>query len=255
MNERKIQWHIGCSGFHYPDWKLKFYPEGLPQRKWFEYYSEKFDTLELNNTFYSFPRKSLLESWYKRSPEDFVFSIKAPRLITHFNKFENVITPMEDFYEAITEGLREKLGCALFQLPSQVQYSPEKLEQILSSMNPCTLNVVEFRHPGWWNENVFQKLSEHGIVFCGMSHPELPDDVMANTPTLYYRFHGVPDLYVSEYAMEKVQAFADAILHDPQIERVFVYFNNTSSGTAIKNANQLKSIVANYPFTISPPLG
>ena len=117
---KKIDWHIGCSGFYYPDWKLKFYPEGLPQSKWFEYYSSKFNTLELNNTFYRFPQIAALQTWYRRSPASFLFSVKAPRLITHYNKFENSQPLLTDFYTAISAGLKEKLGCVLFQLPKQV---------------------------------------------------------------------------------------------------------------------------------------
>ena len=72
-----IQWHIGCSGFHYKEWKEVFYPKGLPQRKWFDYYCEHFDTLELNVTFYRFPEMASLQNWYNKSPARFLFSVKA----------------------------------------------------------------------------------------------------------------------------------------------------------------------------------
>ena len=84
-----IEWHIGCSGFHYKGWKEVFYPKGVPQRKWFEYYGEYFKTLELNVTFYRFPRVHILKSWYDKSPPDFSFSVKVPRAITHYKKMND----------------------------------------------------------------------------------------------------------------------------------------------------------------------
>jgi uncharacterized protein YecE (DUF72 family) len=82
-----MEWKIGCSGYHYPEWKGVFYPEDIAQRKWFEYYCTQFNSLELNNTFYRFPRLDYMKSWYNRSPKNFTFAVKAPRHITHFKKF------------------------------------------------------------------------------------------------------------------------------------------------------------------------
>src|ERR1044072_6786414 len=92
------KWWIGCSGFHYKHWVGKFYPGDLPQRKWFEFYCEHFDTLELNVTFYRFPQLSSLQSWYKRSPAKFQFAVKAPRAITHYKKFNDIERLISDFY-------------------------------------------------------------------------------------------------------------------------------------------------------------
>src|ERR1044072_2743501 len=81
------KWWIGCSGFYYREWREAFYPQGLPQRKWFEFYCESFNTVELNVTFYRFPKLEDLQGWYHRSPDDFRFTVKAPRLITHYKRF------------------------------------------------------------------------------------------------------------------------------------------------------------------------
>src|SRR4051812_36983931 len=110
-------WWIGCSGFHYKHWKDIFYPEGLPQKKWFEFYCENFNTLELNVTFYRFPQLAFLESWYKRSPKKFRFAVKAPRSITHYKQFHDTESLISDFYGVVKTGLKNKLGCILFQLP------------------------------------------------------------------------------------------------------------------------------------------
>src|SRR6476660_2706168 len=113
-----MQYYIGCSGFYNKDWKEVFYPKGLPQRKWFEFYCSRFNTLELNTTFYRFPKIEFLQNWYKTSPPDFKFSVKAPRLITHFKQFNETDGLLNDFYAAIQEGLKEKAGPVLFQLPA-----------------------------------------------------------------------------------------------------------------------------------------
>src|SRR5690606_30967565 len=122
-----IEWHIGCSGFYYKDWKGLFYPEDLPQKYWFDYYCRYFNTLELNVTFYRFPELSFLQNWYNKSPESFSFAVKAPRTITHYKKFNGITDTLHDFYSTVRTGLREKLECILFQLPPSLPYSEERL--------------------------------------------------------------------------------------------------------------------------------
>ena len=110
----KIKWEIGCSGFHYKEWKGIFYPESLPQKEWFKFYAEKFNTLELNVTFYRFPVSKSLEAWYDSRPANFSFAVKAPRLITHYKKFSDCSHLIDDFYTLITKGLKDKLDPSCF---------------------------------------------------------------------------------------------------------------------------------------------
>ncbi|MEP7319447.1 MAG: DUF72 domain-containing protein, partial [Panacibacter sp.] len=117
-----MDWYIGCSGFSYKDWKGKFYPEKLASGNWFEYYAEQFNTLEVNSTFYRFPQLNTLLNWYNKSTDHFLFAVKAPRLITHYKKFTDCKELLADFYQVVQEGLREKLGPVLFQLPPQIIY-------------------------------------------------------------------------------------------------------------------------------------
>ena len=107
------KWLIGCSGFSYKEWKDQFYPKGLPQSKWFAYYCQHFNTLELNVTFYRFPKLAALQGWYQEAPEGFIFSAKVPRSITHYKKFEQTEVLLKDFYMVLRDGLREKLGAVL----------------------------------------------------------------------------------------------------------------------------------------------
>ena len=238
-----MDWHIGCSGFHYKDWKGKFYPEGLPQRKWFDFYCEHFKTLELNVTFYRFPQLSFLQTWYGKSPADFRFAVKAPRAITHYKKFNDTTDLITSFYDTINNGLQEKLGLVLFQLPPSFSYDDERLERIINSLNPSFKNVLELRHVSWWNSDVYQKLAKHNITFCGMSHPALPDDVIQNTPVVYYRFHGVPVLYRSPYSRRFLQKVIDVVKQNTQTTEGWFYFNNDYDAVGVYNAKDMISLI------------
>ncbi len=234
-------WHIGCSGFYYNHWKGLFYPDDLPKSRWFDYYKERFTTLELNVTFYRFPRLATFESWYKKSPANFSFAVKAPRIITHFKQFHETAPIMAGYYSTIIEGLKEKLGAVLFQLPPRAAYSEEKLDRIIETMDPSFPNVVEFRHESWWNQSVYDKLAKHKITFCGISHPTLPEEVVANTRLLYYRFHGRPELYKSKYTPGELQQVVIDIKQASHVGKAFIYFNNDIGGSAIDNARQMQA--------------
>jgi uncharacterized protein YecE (DUF72 family) len=238
-----MKWHIGCSGFHYKDWRGKFYPEKLAQKNWFDYYTQFFDTVELNVTFYRFPQLSFLQNWYQKSPEHFRFSVKAPKAITHYKQFHDSARMITDFYETINNGLREKLGPVLFQLPPRLSYDEERLERIMNNLNPSFNNVVEFRHESWWRDDVYKALSEHNITFCGMSHPTLPDNVIINTSSVYYRFHGVPNLYRSPYSKEFLEGVVNTVKSNDQVKTGWFYFNNDYDAVGVKNAEDMIALI------------
>jgi len=239
------QWHIGCSGFHYREWKGEFYPQGLPQKNWFDYYTQHFNTLELNVTFYRFPTPAGLKGWYDKAPEGFTFSAKMPRLITHYKRFVDTASMVGDFYGLLAEGLKEKLACVLTQLPPQFSYSEEGLFSILEQLDNRFMNVIEFRHASWWREDVELQLAAHGVSFAGVSFPAIAEDeAIVNNGIAYYRFHGVPRLFYSEYDRSFVETVFRQ-LNSSDAEKVFVYFNNTASLAALHNASQMKEMLRN----------
>lgn len=239
-----MDWRIGCSGFYYKEWKDFFYPAGLPQKKWFEYYCEYFNTIEINSSFYRQPSAKSFATWYDTSPANFLFTIKAPRTITHYGKFQETASLISDFYQVTANGLKDKLGCVLFQMPPSFSYTEERLNSLLEQLDPGFKNVVEPRHISWWNNRVMQAFREHHITFSGISYPSsLPDDIIQHNELIYYRFHGKPVLYKSLYAEKEIQEFAAAI--EPGNKQVFVYFNNTWGTSALTNAKQLQSITLN----------
>lgn len=239
----KINWEIGCSGFHYKEWKGIFYPESLPQREWFKFYSQHFNTLELNVTFYRFPVLSSLQNWYSISPADFTFAVKAPRLITHFKKFTDCGRLLDDFYGLVAKGLKDKLGPVLFQLPPNLLYSRERLDLILKSVYRDYKNVLEFRHASWWKPTVIKELKRQNITFCGIDYPGLDNSVIVTNKVAYYRFHGRPRLYYSAHKICDLKTVADNLLGSKQLTKAFIFFNNTATRAAIRNARWLKKYI------------
>jgi uncharacterized protein YecE (DUF72 family) len=245
------KWWIGCSGFYYKGWKEKFYPKGLPQRRWFEYYCEFFNTVELNVTFYRFPRLQDLQGWHKRSPADFRFTVKAPRLITHYKRFKNAERETNEFYDTVSKGLEDKLGCILFQLHPAIVYSEENLERILHTVDTSFTNAIEFRHTSWWRDDVYKALKKNNITFCSISYPGLPEGVYKTAPSMYYRFHGVPHLYLSSYSTEKMTQIVTDIKAFRNVSDVYLYFNNDIEVAAVSNAKEIMAIASGNRSQVS----
>ncbi|MFP5438908.1 MAG: DUF72 domain-containing protein [Bacteroidia bacterium] len=233
--------HIGSSSYATASWQPLFFPEGLPKKQWFEYYCKHFNTYELNATFYRFPTLKSLETWYEKAPDGFIFSIKIPKTITHIKRMEGCKDEIEKFYDVARAGLREKLGCVLFQLPPSFTYSPERLEAIISAMNPEFANVVEFRNESWWREDVMEILDSNNISFCSVNYPKLPTSIMKTTQTGYVRMHGNPKLFYSEYTQEQIESLYSAVISN-NFKQVYIYFNNTASTAGIINALQAKKL-------------
>ncbi|HYC84866.1 MAG TPA: DUF72 domain-containing protein [Chryseosolibacter sp.] len=236
-------WRIGCSGFYYRHWREKFYPGGLPVKKWFEFYCEYFNTVELNVTFYRLPKPDALRGWYDRSPENFIFTVKAPRLVTHYKRFKEAKNETRSFYDLMSKGLKDKLGTVLFQLHPRFEYTQENLERVLTTVDPAFNNVLEFRHPTWWNDEVYSELRKNKLTFCSISYPGLPDHVIKTAPVMYYRFHGVPDLYRSPYTPEELERVVHKIRDIRGLREVYIYFNNDIDVAAIDNARLVQGLV------------
>ncbi len=238
-----MQWHIGCSGFSYKEWKNTFYPPQLPQREWFAYYASVFPTVELNVSFYRFPQLKMMQNWYIKSPRGFLFAVKAPRLITHLKKLNDCEELLKDFYNVCREGLKEKLGPVLFQFPPSYQFTEERLAKIISSADPQFTNVIEFRHESWWKKEVYDAFKESNLIFCGESYPNLPDEAIVTAPVAYYRFHGIPALYYSEYDIAYLKKTADDFLKHKELKEVYCFFNNTAALGAIANAQWMGAYI------------
>ena len=227
---------VGCSSYYNRKWMDIFYPADLPSKEWFAYYCECFNTYELNASFYKFPTAKSLGTWHTKSPEGFIFSVKVPKLITHIKKFAECEREIGDFYLACREGLKDKLGCVLFQLPPSFHYTPDRLEMILQSVDPDYKNVIEFRNESWWTQQVFDAFNKHKLIFCNVNYPKLPPSIVATTSTAYIRLHGNPKLFYSEYSSAELDQIYEETRSVKNVNETFIYFNNTASTAGIINA-------------------
>ncbi len=233
---------IGCSGYFYWGWKGKFYPEDLKPSQWFKYYSNFFNTVEINSTFYRFPKKSSMRKWYREAPENFKFTVKVNKEITHLHRLKGVKDRLNEFYKIVSEALQEKLGTFLFQLPPSYKFSEENLTRIMETLDPEFRNVVEFRHESWWDTRVYELLEKNNIIFCSVSAPSLTDNLIKTSEVGYIRFHGVKGWYNYDYNEEELSLWAEKI-KKVNFEEVYVYFNNDYNAYAPYNAQKLKEFL------------
>lgn len=233
--------HIGCSGYNYKEWRGPFYPKKMPQRKWLEYYSNIFDTVEINNTFYRFPRENALNTWKDTVEKNFQFTLKGHRYVTHRKKLREASESVRDF-ELLAKLLKKNLGCILWQLPPNLHRNDEKLEEFCRTLDPTLKNVLEFRHDSWYDEEVYEILRKNKIIFSSISSPEFPDDLITTGKVGYLRFHGTgKDWYDHLYSETELQEWHKKI-NDSGLKEIYIYFNNDIHAHAPENARQLREM-------------
>lgn len=239
---KKENLYIGCSGFYNNDWKGSLYPENTQSKDFLSLYAEVFNAVEINSTFYRIPTAKTLLKWHNETPESFRFFIKIPKAITHQKRLQDCKEEVTEFCQHIHEHLQQKLSGFLYQLPPSFKNTPENTDLLVNAIDSRFLNVVEFRHETWWTKQVFDLLRNNNIVFSGVSFPgNLSEEIIINHPEIiYYRLHGKPVLYKSEYSEDFLSHLAEGLSKTPQT--VFIFFNNTWGTAAIKNAMFLKNI-------------
>ncbi|WP_456410512.1 DUF72 domain-containing protein [Oceanithermus sp.] len=236
---KKRVW-VGCSGYFYWGWRGRFYPEDAPPSRWFELYARRFDTVEMNSTFYRFPTEATVKRWLKKAPERFRFTVKVPRRITHIERMGEPAS-VARFYEVL-RALGDHLGAVLFQLPPSLHYSPENLERVLAPLDAGFDNALEFRHPSWWRDEVYRALDAAGAVFVSVSAPGLPDDYVETAGRAYLRFHGRGAWYRYVYSDEELQDWARRVRAGPA-KVVYAYFNNDPDAAAPQNALAFRELL------------
>ncbi len=229
---------IGTSGWSYGHWYGRFYPEDIPSRDTLKFYSETFDTVEVNSTFYRIPYENMVKGWYKKTPKDFVFALKAPRLITHVKKLTNAEQPLGWFLER-ADFLKEKLGPVLFQVPPSMKRNTEKLEGFLSIL-PEIDAAFEFRNESWNSDDVYAMLEKYNVAYCITSAPKLPTVLKTTSDIAYIRFHGIHGWYDYNYTDEDLRWWGERIKElEDSAEKIFAYFNNDFECFAVENAKKL----------------
>ncbi len=235
---------IGCSGFLYESWRGTFYPEELTPKKWLSYYVEKFNTVELNVTFYRLLKKEAFERWYSETPQNFCFGLKGSRLITHIKKLKDVELPLLTFFNT-TSPLMNKLEVVLWQLPPNFRLNLKSLTDFIQMIQIYPMrHVFEFRHKSWINKKVFRLLEEANIGVCMADWPEFINELPLTSDFVYIRRHGEVGKPATSYTTEQLKKDAKRIIdYLQQGKDVYVYFNNDALGYAPKNAMELNEIL------------
>ena len=161
----RMNLYVGTSGYSYKEWKGTFYPEDLPEKAMLRYYAERFNSVEINNTFYRMPHPSVLEGWAKEVPAGFKFIIKASQKITHFQRLKNTDDSLAYLFK-VTAGLNEKLGPLLFQTPGNLKKDIARLRDFLAQIPPERRAAFEFRHESWFEADALDLLREHHAALC-----------------------------------------------------------------------------------------
>jgi uncharacterized protein YecE (DUF72 family) len=247
---------IGISGWTYPPWRGVFYPKGLAHRRELAYVAERMSTVEINGSFYSLQRPTSYQSWYRETPDDFVFAVKGGRFITHMKKLADVTTPLANFFASGVLALGDKLGPVLWQLPPSLGYDAQRLSAFFAQLPRSTgeaawlarrhderltgrawhdvavdvplRHALEVRHRSFLDPGFLPLLREHHIALVvADTAGRWPLIRAATTDVVYVRLHGDVELYTSGYTDEALDAWAATIRewtaagHD-----VYAYFDN-----------------------------
>ncbi|MCD6200280.1 MAG: DUF72 domain-containing protein [Bacteroidales bacterium] len=238
---------IGTSGWYYDHWKGIFYSSDLPKNKWLTFYYERFNTVEINATFYRHFNDSTFFNWATVVPGDFLFVFKASRIITHRKYLKNCREDIKAF-ERQCLLIRKHYGMTLLQLPPGLKYEPELLHDVLGFFSYPEKVAVEFRHPSWFNEKTAKILSGYGACMCNVDAPTLQEIRWITGENVYIRLHGRSHWYRHDYTEKELQETSEYILDFAKegAKRIFVFFNNDFRGYAISNAILLKQILDRY---------
>ena len=234
--------HIGTSGWSYDHWTGVLYPEGMAPADRLGLYTQCFETVELNASFYRWPRPATFGAWRSRLPDGFRFSVKAPRGLTHAKR----LYAPEQWVQRIAASwheLGDKRAVLLVQLAPDHARDDARLDYFLALLPSWIHVAVELRHPSWNDEEVFAMLERRGVAYCVMSGAHLPCVLRATSTFVYVRLHG-PDtdhLYGGSYSDDDLAWWADRLLEwDRAGKDVFTYFNNDGQGHAVRNALALR---------------
>jgi uncharacterized protein YecE (DUF72 family) len=216
--------YVGTSGYNYPEWKGSFYPETLPAAKMLPYYAERFSTVEINYTFYRMPTAKLVTGWAAQVPDNFKFTLKAPKRITHDRRLKDVADPVRGFCDAAAE-LGPKLGALLFQLPPNFKKDLGVFDAFLATLPPRVCGAFEFRNESWLDDEVYARLRDRNLALCIADSEKRSTPVIATADYAYLRLRdeGYTDHHIAEWA-QTVKELAT------RCRDVYVYFKHEDEG-------------------------
>jgi uncharacterized protein YecE (DUF72 family) len=231
---------IGCSGWQYRHWRGNFYPAEVPQRRWLEHYSSRFDTVEINNSFYRLPSAETFASWRDQVPAGFLFAVKASRYLTHMRKLKDPAAPLHLFFERATM-LGRRLGPVLYQLPPHWRKDVGRLSEFVALLPPRRLHAIEFREPSWYADDALAVLNRRNVTLCLHDMSGSASGRRRVGGFTYVRFHGSGATYGGGYPRRELREWAEWLASDGR--DAYVYFNNDAGGHAPRDAMTLRSLL------------
>ncbi|MCJ8164456.1 DUF72 domain-containing protein [Pontibacter sp. E15-1] len=245
--EQNDNLYIGTSGWSYR-WPDVLYPEGMKSAERLAYYATRFNTTELNSSFYHFTMAKTIAKWLAETPGSFRFAAKMHQEVTHKRRLVDVEEPLEKFMSRFL-AMEGRLGPVLIQLPGSLHFDfgvAADFFGMLRTRYPDPVFALEVRHASWFTEEAQNLLREHAITWVILSAGKrFPSLETTTTDTVYLRLHGDEKLYASAYTDEQLERYA-LMVHDWLLDgrEVWVFFNNTIVGNAVLNAERLRELVA-----------
>jgi uncharacterized protein YecE (DUF72 family) len=230
---------IGTSGWSYPHWKGAFYPEGLRVKDQLGWYAGRFSTVEINGSFYRLPTEASVAAWRAAAPEGFLYAWKASRFITHNKRLKDAGDSIDLVFDRMAP-LGDALGPALFQLTPLLKADLPRLDAFLHQLPKRRRIVIEFRHPSWFADDVFDLLKARDVAFCVSDHEDAPSPWEATARFAYVRGHGPKGDYTGSYEDAVLDEWAEQIMAWRDEGRdVYAYFDNDVGAAAPKDAQRL----------------
>jgi len=243
---------IGTSGWQYPAWRGVLYPGGVPQRLWLEHYARNFATVENNNSCYRLPSRDTFAGWRDRTPGGFVMAVKASRFLTHVKRLKDPAEPVARLLGA-AEGLGDRLGPVLLQLPPTLRADAGLLSDCLRQFPAGIRVAVEPRHASWWSDEIRDVLAAHGAALCWADRLGRPLSPLWRTASWgYLRFHeGRADPWPS-YGDQALRSWAARLAAGwDEDADLYVYFNNDPAGAAVRDALRFGRAMAGLGRTVT----
>ncbi|KTD21095.1 DUF72 domain-containing protein [Legionella londiniensis] len=231
---------IGTSGWNYKSWQGEFYPEGINDSELLPYYAERFNTVELNNSFYQLPDKGHIKIWRKMTPQGFIFSCKASRYITHMKKLLDPEEGISKLFASLSH-FEEKLGPIVFQLPPNWRVNIGRLRSFIHTLSNDYRYVFEFRDKSWHREDVYELLRGANLTLCFYDFKGFQSPEVITSDLIYVRLHGPKEKpYEGSYDGRILAGLAQKFLHWlDEGKTVYCYFDNDKKGAAPKDAIRL----------------
>ena len=228
-----MQWLVGTSGYSYKEWKGNFYPTNLRAREFLQFYADRFNAVEINNTFYRMPKEETLAGWYNSTPASFKFALKAPQRITHRSRLQDCDKPLQLFLQA-TQGLKEKRGPLLFQLPPDMPKDAAILRKLLAKFPSESSVAFEFRHPSWLDNEIVEILRTSNAALCISDTDDAPPPEKLVIPTASW---GYQRLRRTDYTTSQIETWK-RILAGQSWSEAYIFFKHEDEANGPRFAMQ-----------------